>query len=329
MLVVDRRARTVVDHRIADLPDVLREGDLLVVNDAATVPASLEARTESGEAVEVRLAARLAGDDIVGWTAVLFGEGSFRDDTDRRPGPPPLGVGSLLVARGGLVLRLTRVHAASPRLVDVALGAPGGRDVMGALYAAAEPVRYSYLKEAVPLEAFQTAFATRAWAVEMPSAARPLTWRTLLALCRRGIGIASVTHAAGLSATGDPRLDRLLPFPERYHVDDAAVRAIAEARGRGGRVIAAGTTVVRALEGAVCAHGGALAAGAGVTDLRIGPTHRLRVVDGLLTNVHAPGESHHELMRAFADDVTLRRAHRAAREAGYVAHEFGDTTLIL
>jgi S-adenosylmethionine:tRNA ribosyltransferase-isomerase len=185
-------------------------------------------------------------------------------------------------------------------------------------------VRYSYLKTEVPLGAFQTAFATRPWAVEMPSAARPLTWRTLLAVRRRGVGIAAVTHAAGLSATGDGRIDRMLPLPERYRVPAETMDAIARARAQGGRVIAVGTTVVRALEGA--AEAGALE---GVTDLRIGPAHALRCVDGLLTNVHAPGESHHELMRAFADDLLLSRAHRAARELDYVAHEFGDATLIV
>jgi len=330
MLVVDRRARTLRDTRISDLPDTLRPGDLLVVNDAATVPASIPARTQSGELIELRLVARLEGDDVARWTAVLFGEGSFRDDTDRRPAPPPLRVGAWVEARRGLGACIVRVHPESPRLVDLEWRVADGRGgLFEALYAAAEPIRYSYLEDAVPLSAFQTAFATRPWAVEMPSAARPLTWRTLLALRRRGISLASVTHAAGLSATGDPRIDALLPLPERYRIDATTVEKIRRARARGGRIIAAGTTVVRALEGAARASDGALAPGEGVTDLRIGPAHRLRVVDGLLTNVHAPGESHHELMRAFADDLLLRRAHRAASEAGYVAHEFGDATLIL
>ncbi len=256
---------------------------------------------------------------------MLFGAGSFRDDTDARPPPPAVAVGERLRAErdDGLTARVARVHDVSPRLVDVAFDRDGGAFV-AALYEAAEPVRYSYLKTAVPLGAFQTAFATFPWAVEMPSAARPLTWRTLMAARRRGVELAAVTHAAGLSATGDARIDRLLPLPERYRVPARTMDAIARARARGGRVIAVGTTVVRALEGA--ALGGALE---GVTGLRIGPEHRLVAVDGLLTNVHAPGESHHELMRAFVDDLLLTRAHRAAREAGYVAHEFGDATLIL
>ncbi len=326
MLVVDRARRAVRHARVGDLPEVLRAGDLLVVNDAATVPASIAMRTDRGARVEVRLSSRLPGAEAR-WTVVLFGEGSFRDDTDARLAPPRVRVGERLVASvqgraGRLGARVLRVHAASPRLLDVAFEVGGGA-FLAALYEAAEPVRYSYLKTAVPLEAFQTAFATRPWAVEMPSAARPLTWGTLIAARRRGVGIAAVTHAAGLSATGDARIDRLLPLPERYRVPAETMEALARARARGGRVVAVGTTVVRALEGAAAA--GSLS---GVTDLRIAPGHTLRCVDALLTNVHAPGESHHELMRAFVDDALLARAHRAARDAGYVAHEFGDATLI-
>jgi S-adenosylmethionine:tRNA ribosyltransferase-isomerase len=173
----------------------------------------------------------------------------------------------------------------------------------------------------------QTVFAGRPWAIEMPSAGRPLTAALLAELRRRGIEIARLTHAAGLSASGDPRIDAALPLPERYEIPVATVEAIARTRARAGRVIAVGTTVVRALESA--AVSGTLRAGRGVAELVIDSSHRLQVVDALLTGMHGPGESHYRLLQAFADELLLAAAWRRALAADYRSHEFGDSALLL
>jgi S-adenosylmethionine:tRNA ribosyltransferase-isomerase len=162
----------------------------------------------------------------------------------------------------------------------------------------------------------------------MPSAAWPLTLDLLDALRRRSIALARLTHAAGLSATGDPVLDALLPLPERTDVPEETVVAVGRAKASGNRVVAIGTTVVRALEGRVAEEGG-LRAGPGVTRLRIGPVHQPRVVDGLLSGLHEPGESHFELLRAFAPTPVLEAAASRARAEGFRGHEFGDLCLIL
>jgi S-adenosylmethionine:tRNA ribosyltransferase-isomerase len=159
----------------------------------------------------------------------------------------------------------------------------------------------------------------------MPSAGRPLTWSVLLELRRRGVELASVTHAAGLSSTGDSELDDILPLPERYDIPARTVEAI----GRAERVIAVGTTVVRALEGSAAANGGVLEAGMGETDLVISADFQPRIVSGLLTGVHDPSESHFRLLSAFADRDTLTRAWHHATDVGYRCHEFGDSSLIL
>jgi S-adenosylmethionine:tRNA ribosyltransferase-isomerase len=156
---------------------------------------------------------------------------------------------------------------------------------------------------------------------------RPLTWRVLQEVRARGIGIVPLTHAAGLSSTGDAAIDAALPLPERFDIPGATVAAVARTRAAGGRVVAVGTTVVRALEGA--AAGGSLIAGEGETGLRIARGYRPRVVDGLLTGVHVPGESHFDLLQAFASDALLRDALAHAEREGYLAHEFGDSCLIL
>ncbi len=127
---------------------------------------------------------------------------------------------------------------------------PRGDALWAALYREGRPVQYSYLAHDLPLWAVQTVYAARPWAFEMPSAGRPLSWEILLALRRKGVRWASLTHAAGLSSTGDPAIDAALPLAERYDIPAATVRAVADTRARGGRVIAVGTTVVRALEGA-------------------------------------------------------------------------------
>jgi S-adenosylmethionine:tRNA ribosyltransferase-isomerase len=175
----------------------------------------------------------------------------------------------------------------------------------------------------------QTPYASRPWAAEPPSAGLPLTAHILAALRARGVAIARITEAAGLSATGDPAIDAALPFPERYEIPEATVLAIARARASGGRVIAGGTTVLRALEGAAAWGGGDLVAGSGVTDLRVGAGFTPLVVDGILTGIHEPGTSHYELMRAFLPDAALETSLAHAEDAGYLGHEFGDLCLVL
>jgi S-adenosylmethionine:tRNA ribosyltransferase-isomerase len=150
----------------------------------------------------------------------------------------------------------------------------------------------------------------------------------LLALRRKGVRWAPVTHAAGLSATGDPALDAALPLPERFEIPAATVAAVEETRRRGGRVVAVGTTVVRALEGAF-AQAGSLLAGPGTTDLRIGTHHHPRVVDGVLSGLHAAQESHFALLGAFAGPRLLAAAGTHAENAGFFTHELGDAMLVL
>jgi S-adenosylmethionine:tRNA ribosyltransferase-isomerase len=332
LLVVDPAAGTMADFAVRDLPSRLRAGDLLVVNDAATLPASLHGHATDGAPVEVRLLGPAEGGT---WTAALLGAGNWRWRTEDRPAPPPLPVGSVLqfgAAPGdsgpGLRATVAGVSDVSPRLVRLAFDRDGD-DLWSAVYRSGRPVQYSYVRAPLALWHVQTAYASRPWAAEAPSAGRPLTWRVLLEARRRGIALAAVTHAAGLSSTGEAALDAALPLPERFDIPAQTVAAVTRARAAGGRVVAVGTTVVRALEGAAGARGGRLAAGEGSTSLRIDRHFRPRVVDGLLTGMHQPGESHFDLLQAFAPEPLLQAALAHAEREGYLAHEFGDSCLIL
>lgn len=334
LLAVDRDTGDVQDGVIADLPGLLRRGDLLIVNDAATLPAALHACTIDDQPIELRLTGPL-GDDRA--RVVLFGVGDWRTPTERRPAPPILAPGSVLrltspeghvpTDLSEMTATILAVDPRSPRLVTVGFDRRGAA-LWAALYRLGRPVQYSYLTAPLDLWSVQTSFAARPWAAEMPSAARPLAWSTLLALRRAGVRIAALTHAAGLSSTGDPVLDAALPLPERYDLPATTLAEIHAARARGGRIIAVGTTVVRALEGNVASHG-ELRPGPGETDLVLTASFVPRVIDGLLTGMHDPSESHFHLLRAFARESVLLGAWRHADAGSYLQHEFGDATLLV
>ncbi len=309
LLVIDGATRSWRDADLSALAELFGPGDVLVLNDAATLPASLSARLGTQE-LELRLAEALDAEGTA-W-AVLFGPGSWRDDTDLRLAPPPVGEGDRLDIAGGHVAEVVEVSEIAPRLVRLALSA-------SAIWEQGRPVQYSYLERDLRLHEVQTSYAGRPWAVEMPSAGRPLDQDMRDALEGRGARVVALTHGAGLSSTGDTTLDAALPLPERYEVPLATWETVRGAR----RVIAVGTSVVRALESA--AHGPLR----GTTTLTLGPHTPLRVVHGLLSGMHEPDEPHFRMMSAFADRPLLVAAHRHAVAHGYRNHEFGDSTLLL
>jgi S-adenosylmethionine:tRNA ribosyltransferase-isomerase len=326
------------EGRVRELPRWLSAGDLVVVNDAATVPASFFARVgvaertgehegESvgeGATVELRLAAQASEES---WLAVVFGAGDWRTRTEHRPPPARIAAQDTLTIGPDLVATVERLDPRSPRLLVVRFNQRGAA-LWSALYRYGHPVQYAHV--ARPLEVWhaQTPFASRPWAVEMPSAGRPLTWSLVAALRARGVRLAAITHAAGLSSTGEPLLDAALPLPERFDIPHATVQAVATARAEGRRVLAVGTTVVRALEGCAKIHGGELVAVEGTTDLRIDARFRPRVADGVLTGMHENGSSHRKLLAAFAPEPLLEAAFAHAEARGYLSHEFGDTLLV-
>jgi len=325
LLHVEPRRGTLADRTVESLPELLRGGDLLVLNDAATLPASLTGTTAAGDPIEIRL----AGEEPDGtWRAVAFGSGDWTTPTESRPPPPDLLPGETLRLGRGLSARVTARSDLSPRLLWIRFSLPRDR-LWAALYLLGRPVQYAYERGALSLERVQTPYAARPWASEMPSAGRPLRLPLLARVRSRGVRLAWLTHAAGLSSTGDPGLDAALPLSERYDLPPATVAALAETRRAGGRVIAVGTTVVRALEGALRSGRGELHPGEAVTDLRIDRGFVPQVVGGLLSGIHARDSSHFELLSAFlpAPLDLLYTMHVAA--GGYRGHEFGDSTLIL
>jgi S-adenosylmethionine:tRNA ribosyltransferase-isomerase len=257
---------------------------------------------------------------------VLFGAGDWRIKTEHRPLPPPLPPGSRLRFGTELAARVVRQEGA--RLFTVSFDEVGDRFWNG-LYRVGRPIQYAYVRAPFELFHVQTGYAGRPWSVEMPSAGRPLRWSVLLELRRRGVRLASVTHAAGLSSSGDAAFDGSLPRPERFFVPQSTVLAVNQTREAGGRVMAVGTSVVRALEGCALLHAGQLVAGEGTTNLVLGPGFVPTVVAGLFTGIHDPTASHFALLQAFVGRPLLERAYAHAEQAGYLGHELGDSCLIL
>ena len=327
LLVVDEQRNLIHVPRSAFV-EFLHPNDLVIANDAATLPASLTGKHQrTGKAIEVRLAGRpsLAPEDINRFSAVVFGEGDFHTRTEDRLLPPTLRAGDVLVL--GPLRATVEALLGHPRLV--ALCFEGAADeVWSGLARHGRPIQYAHMQSSLELWDVWTRIAGPPVAFEPPSAGFVLDWHVLSAIREHKARFTTVTHAAGISSTGDEELDRLLPFDEPYHIPFTTAKAVEETRQRGGRVIAVGTTVVRALEDAGT-EDGHLRSGDGVAKGRIGPTTRLKVVDGILSGTHERGTSHYELLRAFLEDATLERATEELDARGYRTHEFGDSVLIL
>jgi S-adenosylmethionine:tRNA ribosyltransferase-isomerase len=326
LLVVDKNGRIIHAPR-SSFADFLRCFDVVVANDAATLPASLTGFHEpTGEAVEVRLAgsSSLDGDDVTHFVAIVFGPGDFRTRTENRPLPPPL--------RRRDRLALGPLHAIVERTLDhprfVALRFEGSTaSIWEGISQHGRPIQYAHVHTPLALWDVWTPIAGAPFAFEPPSAGFVLDWKTVGSIHQRGADFATITHAAGISSTGDEGLDRRLPFDEPYRISAATARVLRRAKSNGGRIVAIGTTVVRALEHSALIDG-TVRAGDGIATQRIGADTPLRVVDAILSGTHEPGTSHYELLRAFVDDATLRRAADELDARNYQTHEFGDSIFI-
>jgi S-adenosylmethionine:tRNA ribosyltransferase-isomerase len=326
LLVVDARGDVRHVPR-AHFIDCLHPGDLVIANDAATLPASLQGvHRPSGAAVEVRLAGRrsLAPDAIRRFSAIVFGTGDFHTRTEDRPPPPPLKPGDQLVL--GPLLATVEKLLGHPRLIELRFQGQVD-EIWAGLARHGRPIQYAHVATPLALWDIWTPLAGTPVAFEAPSAGFVVDWKAMLTMRARGLSVATITHTAGISSTGDEELDRHLPFDEPYRISPAAACAIFRTRASGGRIVAIGTTVVRALEHAADSSG-QVRAGYGLATQRINANSRIRIVDTILSGTHEPGTSHYELLRAFTDDDTLRRVSEQLNAHSYRTHEFGDSVLI-
>jgi S-adenosylmethionine:tRNA ribosyltransferase-isomerase len=318
LLVVDRwfhlARHTSFDH----LGDFLRPGDLLVFNSSRTLPASLLGSVAGGPEVELRLAEHLPDGS---WLALVICRAGELFACGIHEG--------MVVEFGkGLTATIGQRDERIGRLWRVSFSASGAA-LLDLLYKLGRPVRYEYVSAPWGLDYYQTVYAREPGSAEMPSAGRAFTWKLLFDLKRRGIETASIVLHTGLSSYLDDDMDaRHLASEEEYFVSEEAAAKINRARRAGRRVIAVGTTVVRALE-SVADEAGHVTARHGYTRLRITANHTLRAVDGLLTGLHEPEASHLDLLTAFLPAEVIRETYEEAVRLGYLWHEFGDLNLIV
>jgi S-adenosylmethionine:tRNA ribosyltransferase-isomerase len=311
------RGTQVSHHAFRELPLLLRAGDLLVVNTSPTLAAAVDGRIGHARVV-VHFSTR--GDD--GRWAVELREPDGRGTTRPRAGGP---AGAEVGLPDGTRLVLEEPVGAGERLW---WARPTDAQVLGVLRRHGRPIRYSYTERDQPLSAYQTVFALPSGdgsgSAEMPSAARPFTGRTVAELVSRGVGFAPVTLHTGVASAEahEP------PYPERYEVPPTSARLINAVRAGDGRVIAVGTTAVRAVESAAGADG-VVRAARGWTDLVVTPGRGVRVVDGLLTGLHEPEASHLLMLEAVAGRAAIDRGYEEALRGRYLWHEFGDVHLLL
>lgn len=306
-------------HRFRSLGRHLRAGDLLVVNTSATLPAALDARRADGRSVVVHVSGPHPD-----------GGGDWVVELRRPDGAGPVGdasVAEVVVLPAGVELSLVEPYpdpraTAGTRLWRAAL--PGDVVLHDHLAAHGRPITYGYVPDRWPLAAYQTVFARIPGSAEMASAGRPFTPELVADLVARGVTIAPITLHTGVSSleVGEP------PQPEPYRVSERTAELVELTRRTGGRVVAVGTTVTRALEAAV-APDGVVRGSEGWTDLVLGPERPARVVSGLITGWHASGASHLALLEAVAGPALVRQAYTAALAGEILWHEFGDSCLLL
>jgi S-adenosylmethionine:tRNA ribosyltransferase-isomerase len=316
LMVARRTSSDLSHHRFADLGHALDAGDLLVVNTSAVIPAALDARGTDGSELRLHLSTEQPGGFWVVEPRRPTGPG-----TERYVGTPP----THLVLPGGGRAELLAPYPAGTGLVRLwlaRLDAPG--QLLAYLRAHGQPIRYAHAEAAWPIEAYQSVFSRDPGSAEMPSAARPFTESLVTELVTRAVVMAPITLHTGVSSqeAGEP------PYAERYEVPPATASLVNAAHADSRRVIAVGTTVVRALE-STADESGRSHPGRGWTELVVTPERGVRVVDGLVTGWHEPESSHLAMLEAIAGRDLLDASYAAAVDGGYRWHEFGDSHLIL
>jgi S-adenosylmethionine:tRNA ribosyltransferase-isomerase len=313
LLVSSRRKCDIVHGHFRDLLRYLAPGDLLVVNASATLPAAVPATRADGAELELRFSTPAPGRDPDRYWIV-----------ELRLGDEAFGaveVGEDLVLPAAATARILSPYAA-PRLWLAHLDLPAPLETYLAEYG--QPIRYGYVPRRWPLSAYQNVYAAEPGSAEMPSAGRPFTPELITRLVAGGVLVAPITLHTGVSS--QERYEP--PYPERFRVPRHTASLVNAVREWGGRVIAVGTTVVRAIE-TVAQPDGSVTPDDGWTNLVVTTERGLWAIDGLLTGLHEPESSHFELLRAAAGKVLLERSYEAALERGYRWHEFGDSNLIL
>lgn len=318
LMVTYQETNRVVHTQFRELPDYLRAGDVLVINTSGTLNAAINARRSDNTPLEVHLSTHLEDGT---WLVEVR--------TSTKKGTKPffdIHAGETLTLPEGGAVTLWRPRITSnlvpPRLWIGTLSLP--QPFHAYLERNGFPIRYSYVREEWPLSYYQTVYATEAGSAEMPSAGRAFTPELITWLVAKGVQITPLLLHTGVASleSHEP------PYEEYYRIPTETAVLVNRARAEGRRVIAVGTTAIRALE-TVAAPDGTVHGGEGWTTLVITPERGIWAIDGLLTGLHEPRATHLAMLEALAGRDHLRVCYTAALQESYLWHEFGDLHLIL
>jgi S-adenosylmethionine:tRNA ribosyltransferase-isomerase len=322
---------SVVHSRFGDFPEFLRAGDTLVVNTSGTMNAALPAERTDGTPLTVHLSTHLPADL---WVVELRSASGDEPVLDGKPGEAlALPDGAGLVLQTAYLSEKRERGEESNRLWISTLNLPV--NLNDYLERNGSPIRYGYVRENWPASYYQTVYATEVGSAEMPSAGRAFTPELITRLVANGVSVVPLILHTGVASLEDDEP----PYEEFYRVPPETAAAINAARRAGRRVIAVGTTVVRALE-TVTDRDGTTHPGEGWTDVFITPERGIRSVDAMLTGLHEPRSTHLSMLEALVGSVSeyplatsgtehLEFAYSEALKRGYLWHEFGDLHLIL
>lgn len=314
-----------IQHQyVKNFIDHLNPGDLLVVNRSATLPSSFRGHLKrTGEFVEIRLAAFQGPTHhhLENWLAFSFGKGDWTQPTEQREPPPSLAPGDQVIFGPGLALEVICVKY--DRLLEIRFISSS---LEQNLYRYGKPIQYSYHKSDLEVWDQQTLFSGPPISVEPPSASFPLTWDLVLALRKKEVVVADLLHSAGISSTGSAELDQLLPLTEWYKIPMQTALEFQKAKQNNRKIVAMGTTVLRAMESAW--DGVTLKAGSGLTQLKMTPGYQLHTANALVTGMHEVGTSHMLILDCLCPIEQIRLAYSEAEYLGYRGHEYGDLSYL-
>lgn len=318
LFVIDRKNARTYHSAFNHLSDFLRRGDLLIFNSGRTLPASLKTvNYKAQQNLEVRLAEHLPDDS---WLVLFLYQNKTHFHSNLKPGLK-------IKFESGLSASIIERNIHNPRLWKIKFSVTG-QELINIFNQIGKPIHYGYISAPLPLEYFLTVFSKDPLTSQMPNAGRAFTWKMIFDLKNKGIDTAFLTIHTGLSSYLDNSKAGHLMTEEEYFISASTADKIEAAKISNGRIVAVGTSVVRAIESSAL-QSGKVIPGHAYTSLRITEEYKLKIADGLITGFHEPEASHLDLISAFLSPAVIKKTYEEAIEKKYLWHEFGDLCLIL
>ncbi|MCE7735153.1 MAG: S-adenosylmethionine:tRNA ribosyltransferase-isomerase [Candidatus Heimdallarchaeota archaeon] len=332
LLVINNKLKEVKSDSLDNIEAYFDEGDVIVINQSGTIPGSMQGKVmRTNEDIEIRLAGWVGTDFTCGynWKAITFAGGDWRQKTEDRKDINNLFKGDIITFQNGLFMTVKEIFVKPGKFIQIEFQTDiSSEELWNKIYEIGTPIQYSYLEDQLAIWDQQTLFSGPPLSLEPPSASFQFSWSLINKLIRKGVIIVPISHSAGISSTGNTEVDSYLPLPEIYEVNKKSADSIQNAKMEGKKIIALGTSVVRALEAIASKNEGKIVPSKDITNFVIHQNYQTQVVTGIISGMHIPEESHMQIMLAFTTDDLLLDGYNLAVEDEYHWHEYGDLTLV-